>query len=77
MPYDNNQALPDSVRNHLPEHGQEIYRKAFNNALEEYKDPSKRRDDTPLEAIAHKVAWSVVKTKYHKDEDGNWKSNDE
>ncbi len=30
--------LPDSVRNHLPEHAQEIYREAFNHAWEEYAD---------------------------------------
>ena len=39
---------------------------------QEYKDPVKRRDNSPLEEIAHKVAWSAVKTKYHKDQAGNW-----
>ncbi len=29
MPYDNLSDLPDSVRNNLPEHAQEIYRAAF------------------------------------------------
>lgn len=75
MPYKTNVDLPDSVKNHLPEHAQSIYREAFNHAHEEYKNPSKRRDhDTPLEEICHKVAWSAVKKGYVKKEDGNWHS---
>jgi cation transport regulator len=35
MPYDNLSDLPDSVRNNLPEHAQEIYRAAFNSAEEQ------------------------------------------
>lgn len=74
MPYKNTQSLPDSVKDHLPSHAQEIYREAFNNALQEYKDPNKRRDDSPAEVIAHKVAWTAVKNKYYKDEkSGDWK----
>ena len=43
MPYRNNQQLPDSVKNNLPSHAQDIYREAFDNAWDEYADPSKRR----------------------------------
>ncbi|HAC29026.1 MAG TPA: cation transport regulator ChaB, partial [Marinobacter hydrocarbonoclasticus] len=39
MPYDRKSDLPDGVRNNLPAHAQEIYRKAFNSAWEEYRNP--------------------------------------
>lgn len=57
MPYKANADLPDSVRNHLPEHAQSIYRKAFNNAYEEYGHDDGR---------AARVAWSAVKKEYEK-----------
>jgi cation transport regulator len=31
MPYHVNDDLPPSVRNHLPDHAQDIYREAFNH----------------------------------------------
>jgi cation transport regulator len=66
--------LPDNVRHVLPTHAQEIYKEAHNNALEQYKDPKKRRDQASLEETAHKVAWAAVKEKYEKDEkSGKWK----
>jgi cation transport regulator len=34
MPYDNLTDLPDSVKNNLPKHAQEIYKEAFNSAEE-------------------------------------------
>ena len=75
MPKDKSSAdLPENVKNVLPKHAQEIYREAHNNALEEYKDPKKRRGDASLEETAHKVAWAAVKEKYEKDEKtGKWK----
>jgi cation transport regulator len=68
MPYKNNSSLPDSIHNALPQHAQEIYREAFNNAYNEYKDPNKRKDDSTREEVAYKVAWAAVKHKYIKDE---------
>ena len=66
--------LPEGVENVLPEHAKEIYWKAHNNALEQYKDPSKRRGKASLEEVAHKVAWAAVKKEYEKDEkSGEWK----
>jgi cation transport regulator len=66
--------LPENVKNVLPKHAQEIYKEAYNNALEQYKDPEKRRGDASLEETAHKVAWAAVKEKYEKNEDtGKWK----
>jgi cation transport regulator len=77
MPYDKNSELPDSVRDNLPARAQEIYRKAYNNAWETYKDPNKRRSDADREETAHKVAWAAVKKELKKDEDsGEWKPKD-
>ena len=36
MPYASNEDLPPSVRNHLPDHAQDIYREAFNSAWQHY-----------------------------------------
>jgi len=63
MPYVSLEDLPPAIRIHLPRHGQEIYRSAFNNAWEEYADRGERQ----REQIAHRVAWIAVKRKYRKD----------
>ena len=60
MPYREISDLPDSGKNHLPHHAQEIYLAAFNNAWEEYAERDER------EVVAHKVAWSAVKKQYVK-----------
>jgi cation transport regulator len=73
MPYKTDAELPESVRNALPKHGQDIYRKAFNSAWAEYADASKRRGSESQEEAAHKVAWAAVKDKYAKDDaSGAW-----
>jgi len=72
MTYKKISDLPDSVREHLPKHAQEIYLEAFNNAWKQYADPDKRRDDASREEVAHRVAWSAVKEKYEKKKNGNW-----
>jgi cation transport regulator len=78
MPYKKVDELPDSVKENLPRHAQEIYRAAFNSAWEEYKDPKERRGGDSREETAHKVAWAAVKEKYKKDDQsGKWKPNDE
>jgi cation transport regulator len=65
--------LPKGVGD-LPDHAKEIYKKAYNNALEEYKDPTKRRGRASLEEVAHKVAWAAVKKEYEKDKNTwEWK----
>ena len=59
----------------LPSHAQEIFKEAHNSAIEQYKDPDKRRGGKKesAEEVAHKVAWSAVKKKYKKDdEDDKW-----
>lgn len=67
MPYHRLSDLPDSVRDHLPEHAQEIYKEAFNNAWDEYANRANRRGDESREVTAHKVAWAAVKRTYRKD----------
>jgi len=73
MPYNKTSELPDSVKNALPSHAQDIYKEAFNNAYDEYEDPDERRDDASREEVAHRVAWSAVKNKYEKGDDGKWR----
>jgi cation transport regulator len=75
MPYKNLTDLPDSVRDNLPHHAQEIYRAAYNSAWEQYDEPDERRDDATREETAHRVAWAAVKKTYEKDEkSGDWQA---
>lgn len=74
MPYPKIQDLPETVRDHLPEHAQEIYREAYNSAWEQYDKPEERRGDASRDETAHKVAWAAVKKIYEKDEkSGKWR----
>ena len=74
MPYHRVSDLPAGVRDNLPKHAQDIYRKAFNNAWREYADSADRRGDASREETAHKVAWAAVKQGYRKDSrTGRWK----
>lgn len=75
MPYRNNSELPDSVREHLPSHAQDIYREAYNSAWDQYASPADRRGDASREETAHRVAWSAVKEKYEKKGD-RWVAKD-
>lgn len=77
MPYDKLTDLPDSVRDNLPKHGQEIYKEAYNSAWNQYDDPQDRRGDASREETAHRVAWSAVKNVYEKDDNGNWTRKDD
>lgn len=72
MPYKKLSELPEQVKNALPNHGQEIYRAAYNNAWDEYKKASDRRDGSSREETAHKVAWAAVKNVYQKNKHGEW-----
>lgn len=72
MPYSSTSELPESVKNVLPAHAQDIYKEAFNSAYDEYKDPQDRRGNADREEVAHKVAWKAVKSKYEKGEDDKW-----
>lgn len=76
-PYKSVDDLPESVRDNVPKHAQEIYRKAFNSAWDEYDDPEERHGDNSREETAHKVAWGAVKRVYEKDEkSGKWTKKD-
>ena len=63
MPYEINADLPASVRQHLPEHAQDIYREAFNHAY------TAHRGDIRQEEIGHRIAWAAVKRAYVKSDD--------
>jgi len=60
MPYRANADLPPSVRRHLPEHAQDIYREAFNHAF------AAHAGDPRQEEAAHRIAWAAVKRSYVK-----------
>ena len=60
MPYTTNADLPPSVRDHLPDHAQDIYRAAFNRAFADHGG------DPRQEEAAHRIAWAAVKRSYTK-----------
>ncbi len=69
MPYNKRSELPDQVKDNVPPHAQDIYKEAFNNAIDQYDGDEER---------AHATAWAAVKQKYEKDEDsGRWKRKDD
>ena len=76
MPYKNASDLPDSVRDNLPKHAQEIYMSAYNSAWDQYDEPEERRGDASREETAHRIAWAAVKKKYEKEGD-KWVRRDE
>lgn len=63
MPYRTNLELPTPVRSHLPDHAQDIYREAFNNAYGAHAGEADRERRT------HMIAWAAVKRSYVKDGD--------
>jgi len=62
MPYSSRNELPPAVKK-LPKHAQDIWRKTFNAAYDEYDGDEEK---------AFAVAWAAVKKKYRKGEDGRW-----
>jgi cation transport regulator len=60
MPCPTNAELPRSVRQHLLERAQDIFREAFNGAYARYD-----------EVTAFRVAWAAVKRQYEH-VDGDW-----
>lgn len=60
MPYAGNTDLPNVVRNHLPEHAQDIFREAFNHAFAAHAGDPRR------EAAAYRIAWAAVRRSYIK-----------
>lgn len=76
MPFSRTSDLPNSVKDNLPSHAEEIYKEAFNSAWTQYDKQEERRGRASREEVAHKVAWSAVKRKYKKDDEGNWVEKD-
>jgi cation transport regulator len=60
MPYRSNSDLPPSVRSHLPEHAQDIFREAFNHAWADHSAEGRQ------EEAAFRIAWAAVKRSYVK-----------
>jgi cation transport regulator len=72
MPYASNIDLPENVLKSLPQPAQETYRKAFNNAWNNYRQASSRDGNVDLEDVAHFVAWAAVEQNFHKTPRGQW-----
>lgn len=74
MPYKDLNDLPYLIKDELPNHAQEIWMKAYNNAYEEYANPEARRNPKDSrETVANKVAWAAVDSQYTKDpKTGKW-----
>jgi cation transport regulator len=70
MPYRTNSDLPPSIREHLPDHAQSIFRAAFNAAFAAHASDPRR------EEAAHRIAWGAVKHSYVKIGD-HWVSREE
>jgi cation transport regulator len=66
MVYRSRTQLPVNVKDNLSEHAQDIYRKSYNSAWEQYDTPQERRGGAGREETSHKVAWSAVKKEYKK-----------
>ena len=63
MPYRRNADLPQAVREALPAEAQDVFRAAFNAAMEQYRDESR----------AFAVAWAAVRRAgWEKGDDGKW-----
>lgn len=71
-PYPKRSDLPDSVKDNLPVKAQDIYKEAFNNAWKQFADPKNLKYGGDRETAAHRVAWSAVKQKYEKNDQGKW-----
>lgn len=72
MPYKRNADLPKGVKDNLPSHAQDIWRKAHDSAMGQYDDPKKRTRGGDQEEVAARVAWAAVEKEYHKDRKGDW-----
>jgi cation transport regulator len=60
MPWASIEDLPETLRDRLPVHAQEIFLAAFNAAWRQHAG------EAEVEAIAHRIAWAAVKRRYRK-----------
>lgn len=63
--------LPPSVRTHLPQSAQELYRATYNRNWEKLA-AGKTTDTEQIEAEAHEAARLAVKAEFHQDDEGRW-----
>ena len=63
MPYNSRADLPESVRNSLPAHAQDIYKEDYNSDWEQYGHDEGR---------AHRVAWGGAEKKDQQSPCGKW-----
>ncbi len=58
----------------LPKHAEEVYRKAYDDAVKQYEKPGNRRRRVCLDEAAHKIAWAAIMREYVIDyHTGEWK----
>jgi cation transport regulator len=62
MQYETVKQLPVTIRDTLPDKAQEIYRKAYNQAWEEFDKEDHR--GLNQQGLAHQQAWMAVKHEY-------------
>jgi cation transport regulator len=62
MQYETVKQLPVTIRDTLPDQAKEIYRKAYNQAWEEYDQDAHR--GLNQQGLAHQQAWGAVKQEY-------------
>jgi cation transport regulator len=62
MQYETVKQLPVTIRDTLPDKAQEIYRKAYNQAWEEFDKEDHR--GLNQQGLAHQQAWGAVKQEY-------------
>jgi cation transport regulator len=62
MQYETVKELPATIRDVLPEKAKEIYRRAYNQAWEEYDKDARMGLNQP--GLAHQQAWMAVKQEY-------------
>lgn len=65
--------LPRAIRDELPEHAQEIYRAAYNLAVEEHRASNPDPDEDELHGMADQAAWMRVQMEYDRDDSGAWR----
>jgi cation transport regulator len=73
LPYYKNSDLPDHVKSGLPDHGQDLYREAYNDAWDIFRDPARRDEGRDHEACSHDHAWAAIEAKYEQNSRGSWR----
>jgi cation transport regulator len=62
MRFETIKQLPVAIRDTLPDKAQEIYRKAYNQAWDEFEEDDHR--GLNQQGLAHQQAWMAVKQEY-------------